>query len=40
MVCEEDTASNGTAMGGLSRCISKGIRTVLRGVCDKKQLFQ
>ncbi|WP_377263620.1 hypothetical protein [Priestia sp. YIM B13551] len=31
MVCEEDTTANGTAMGGLSRCVLKGTRTVLRG---------
>jgi len=32
MVCDEDTTANGPAMGGLSRCVLKGTRTVLRGV--------
>ncbi|RDZ12472.1 hypothetical protein C3744_17895 [Priestia megaterium] len=31
MVCDEDTIANGPAMGGLSRCVLKGTRTVLRG---------
>ena len=31
MVCDEDTTANGPAMGGLSRCVLKGTRTVLRG---------
>jgi len=32
MVCDEDTTANGSAMGGgLSRCVLKGTRTVLRG---------
>jgi len=31
MVCDEDTTTNGPAMGGLSRCVLKGTRTVLRG---------
>lgn len=31
MVYEEDTTANGPAMGGLSRCVLKGTRTVLRG---------
>jgi len=31
MVPKEDTTSNGPAMGGLSRCVLKGTRTVLRG---------
>nr|WP_245592320.1 hypothetical protein [Ectobacillus panaciterrae] len=31
LVCEEDMTANGTAMGGLSRCISKGTCMVLRG---------
>ncbi|MED3853452.1 hypothetical protein P4607_19015, partial [Priestia megaterium] len=31
-VCDEDTTANGPAMGGLSRCVLKGTRTVLRGV--------
>jgi hypothetical protein len=30
-VCDEDTTANGPAMGGLSRCVLKGTRTVLRG---------
>ncbi|MCM3655556.1 hypothetical protein M3184_28380, partial [Metabacillus litoralis] len=30
MVCDEDTTANGPAMGGLSRCVLKGTRTVLR----------
>ncbi|MFE4098020.1 hypothetical protein ACFX4K_15370, partial [Priestia sp. YIM B13484] len=32
MVCDKDTTANGPAMGGLSRCVLKGTRTVLRGV--------
>ncbi|MDR7247086.1 hypothetical protein [Priestia megaterium] len=31
MVCDEDTTANGPEMGGLSRCVLKGTRTVLRG---------
>ncbi|MED4116913.1 hypothetical protein M1D53_27950 (plasmid) [Bacillus sp. PK9-021] len=31
MVCDEDTTANGPAMGGLSRCVLKGTRTILRG---------
>jgi len=31
MVCDKDTTANGPAMGGLSRCVLKGTRTVLRG---------
>ena len=31
-VCDEDTTANGPAMGGLSRCVLKGNRTVFRGV--------
>ncbi|WP_179865162.1 hypothetical protein [Priestia megaterium] len=32
MVCDKDTTANGPAMGGLSRCVLKETRTVLRGV--------
>jgi hypothetical protein len=31
MVCDENTTANGTAMEGLSRCVLKGTRMVLRG---------
>lgn len=31
MVPKEDTTSNGPAMRGLSRCVLKGTRTVIRG---------
>ncbi|CAI9000613.1 FHA domain-containing protein [Priestia megaterium] len=30
MVCGEDTIANGPSMGGLSQCVLKGTRTVLR----------